>query len=79
MRSIGVHGALSFLRVLAFGAVFVLFVGLLMELMTVLRAKLMHLRSAATPRAIVWLVLAFAVIVGLLLAIAFVPLPRLHR
>lgn len=70
---------MSFLRVLAFGAVFVLFVGLLMELMTVLRAKLMHLRSAATPRAIVWLVLAFAVIVGLLLAIAFVPLPRLHR
>jgi hypothetical protein len=73
------HAAFSFLRVLAFGAVFVLFIGLSMELVAALRAKIMRLRLAPAPRALLYLAIALAAVTAILLAIVFVPVPRLRH
>lgn len=73
------HGALSYLRVLAFGAVFIFFIGLSMELAAALRAKIMRLRLAPTTRALLYLAIALAAVTAILLAIVFVPVPRLRH
>ncbi|HYV61460.1 MAG TPA: hypothetical protein VE958_02230 [Bryobacteraceae bacterium] len=73
------HAAFGFLRVLAFGAVFVLFIGLSMELVAALRAKIMRLRLAPTTRALLYLAIALAAVTAILLAIVFVPMPRLRH